>query len=323
MNQALRLLRLLQELPRLRGNERSTAAALGERLGASERTIYRDVELLAEAGFPVRNDGEGYYLPPTNQGLSVQLSATELSAIHYALDWLEEALPDALGIGSDALVGKLAAVCGTREAQISAGAEGLRIWPRVTDGPSVTRNLQTALKARRERRKLRGVYCSLESNTTLERILHPYAVIYRAQAHYIVAYCEERRAVRTFRLDRFTELEVLPQAAEVDDDYDLEEHFAGAWEVVGGRKHTVKLRLSGKVAQRLSQACVHPSQQILSCTEDALEMQLNVALTEEFEGWLLSMGGSVEVLAPQTLRSRIREQARQLLENHGGNSDGS
>ena len=106
--------------------------------------------------------------------------------------------------------------CGTSEAQLCAEDDGLRIWPRAVDGPSVTRNVGVAMRARREHRKLRGVYFSLESGKTGERILHPHAVVYRGQAHYLVAYCEQRGEMRTFRLDRFTELEVLSQHAEVD-----------------------------------------------------------------------------------------------------------
>jgi predicted DNA-binding transcriptional regulator YafY len=318
MNQALRVLRLLRELPRLRGGEASTAPALAELLQTSERTVYRDVELLGEAGFPVSNDGAGYYLPIAEQSLPVRLTASELTAIHYALQWLEEALPNALGESADALLGKLAAACGTSEAILCTGDDGLHIWPRAVDGPTTNRNLQIAMKARREHRKLRGVYCSLESGQANERTLHPYAVVYRAHAHYLVAYCELRREVRTFRLDRFTGLEVLLQHAEIDDEYDLESHFAGAWEVVGGRKQTVRLRIAGKVARRLAQACVHPSQQLLSRSGDMLEMQFKVALTEEFKAWILSLGGSVEVLAPRTLREEVLGQARQLLRNHEG-----
>jgi len=316
VNQCLRVLHLLRELPRLQGRETSTAAALAAAMGVSERTVYRDVELLVEAGFAVGNDGAGYYLSPMDRSLPPLLSATELSAIHYALDWLESSLPDALEIGADALVGKLAAACGTEEARLYAGEEGLRIQPRAEDGPATPRNLKVALKARRECRKLRGTYCSPESGTTSERILHPYAVIYRAQAHYIVAYCEQRRSVRTFRLDRFTALEVLSQRADVDEDYDLEEHFSGAWELVGGRRHSVRLRITGKAARRLAQACVHPTQELTRHADDDLELRLNVALTEEFESWLLGLGGSVEVLAPQALRRRVCQQAQRLLDNH-------
>lgn len=317
MNQALRVLRLLRELPHLRGQEASTASSLAEALATSERTIYRDMDLLAEAGFAVRNDGAGYYLPATAQGLPVQLTASDLAALHYALDWLEEALPQAVDFDADALLGKLAVACGTGEAQRGAGEGGLRIWPRAVDGPAASSNLAVAMRARREHRKLRGAYNSLESGQTGQRTLHPYAVVYRGQAHYLVAYCEQRRGVRTFRLDRFSSLEVLPQRAEVDEDYDLEQHFAGAWEVVGGRKHTVRLRLTGAVARRLSEARTHSSQQVLRRADGLLELQLSVALTQEFKSWVLSLGGSVEVLGPQSLRAEICAQARQLLGNHG------
>jgi predicted DNA-binding transcriptional regulator YafY len=46
--------RLFQLMDALRGSRRPvTAAALAEQLGVSERTIYRDMQTLAELGAPV------------------------------------------------------------------------------------------------------------------------------------------------------------------------------------------------------------------------------------------------------------------------------
>ncbi|WP_158581640.1 helix-turn-helix transcriptional regulator [Actinomadura spongiicola] len=65
MDRVDRLLALVAEL-RAASPEPVEAATLAERLGVSERTVRRDVELLTHGGLPVRaRKGRGYVLPPT------------------------------------------------------------------------------------------------------------------------------------------------------------------------------------------------------------------------------------------------------------------
>jgi predicted DNA-binding transcriptional regulator YafY len=161
-----------------------------------------------------------------------------------------------------------------------------------------------AIQARRKRRRLRALYYSPDRDEQETRILHPYAVTYRGDAHYLVAYCELRRQVRTFRLDRFRELEITDKAADIPDDYDLSGHFSGAWEVTGGRRTGSVLLVGGKTARRMRFACVHPSQE--TCEKpDGLEVHLKVALTDELCSWILGLGPDAEVIAPKSLRRRI------------------
>ena len=57
-------MRLFQLHLRLMDGETHTAAALAGELGSSERTVYRDIERLSNAGLPVKGSaGIGYRLP--------------------------------------------------------------------------------------------------------------------------------------------------------------------------------------------------------------------------------------------------------------------
>jgi len=75
--------RLFLLMDALRGNRRPvTAAALAEKLGVSERTIYRDIQTLSGLGAPVEGEaGVGYmlragvFLPP------LMFSPDELEAL--------------------------------------------------------------------------------------------------------------------------------------------------------------------------------------------------------------------------------------------------
>ena len=52
---------------------------------------------------------------------------------------------------------------------------------------------------------------------------------------------------------------------------------------------------------------VHPSQQLIRIDEDVYELQLHVLVTFELVHFLLGLGAAVEVIAPESLVSAVRE----------------
>lgn len=318
MEQALRVLRLARDLPRGRGHPGSHAAALGRRYGISERTVYRDIALLQQAGLAVCNDGEGYYLLATDQSIPVELSSVQLASLLYAVSLVRKTVPAGLRDDLEIVLNQLTAACGSDEAIRSAldAQEGIDVSPAVTDGPRAVRAMATAIKARRLRKQVRGVYHSADSGRVTERVIHPYAIAYRGDAHYLVGYCEVRGEIRTFRLDRFLALDVLDLPANIPDDYDIAEQFAGAWRVTGGRRHKVRLRVCGVTNRRVRSAALHPSQVTVAQTPEETILELHVALTDELCTWILGLGADVEVQAPRSLRRRIADTAQKILHNY-------
>lgn len=318
MNKPARLLALLRQLPRKRGNTSSTAAALARSLGTTERTVYRDLAALEEAGICVANDGAGYYLLATDQTLLPGLSAEELLALTHAAQWGREVMLASAGVDVQPVLDKLASAGASQDLRRQAAERdpALVIAPHITDGPLGAHHLATALQARARGRQLRGVYCTPDRDDACERTLHPYAVVFRGQAHYLVARCELRDEVRTFRLDRFRSLAELEAPAEVPDGYDVEQHFLGAWEVVAGRTREIRLLLRGQACRRYRGSLLHPSQVVTRRAATELEFTLRVAISDEFVSWLLSMGPELVVLAPASLQRRLRALATEIAENY-------
>ncbi len=84
--------RLFQIVQILRGRRLTTAGLLAERLGVSERTIYRDIRDLSLSGVPVEGEAgsgyrllAGYDLPPLM--LTTQESEALMAAIRLLQTW--------------------------------------------------------------------------------------------------------------------------------------------------------------------------------------------------------------------------------------------
>src|SRR5688572_27376185 len=80
-----RIDRLLGYILALQRGRRLTAEALSEQFEVSRRTVYRDLQALAEVGVPlVATPGRGYSLAPGYHLPPVMLTASEASALALA-----------------------------------------------------------------------------------------------------------------------------------------------------------------------------------------------------------------------------------------------
>jgi len=204
MRRADRLFRLVQLL---RGRRLSTAAWLAAKLEVSARTVYRDVADLQAQGVPI--DGEagvgyrliaGFDLPP------LMFTTLEAQALVAAVRLAQSRLDRQLAIAAEDALGK---IVGVLPAAARAAAEALPLYaaPWATDLDSAER-LGLLRDAASTRRRIRFDYADAKGAATT-RIARPLGCYHWEAVWTLGAWCEQRAAFRSFRIDRMRSLEVL------------------------------------------------------------------------------------------------------------------
>lgn len=200
MRRADRLMALVQIL---RDGELHKAGNLAKAVNVSLRTIYRDMETLAASGVPIEGErGVGYHvtaaitLPPLN------LTMTELEALHLGLMAVEGGADTDLATAARALTQKLDAVM-PEDRKRPPASSGFAIYP-FADAAKGFQLLPQIRQALRTRQKL--------SITHLERdrTVRPLALDYWGRLWTCVVWCETTRAFDEIRVDQVTALRVLP-----------------------------------------------------------------------------------------------------------------
>ncbi len=205
MRRGDRLFQLLLELGR--GRVR-TARQLGERLGVSERTVYRDIADLAAQGTPVEGAaGVGYSLRAGYQVPPLMFERDELEALALGAAWVSAYADDDLRVAADRVLSKIDAVLPQR-LRPGLKAEGIEVLAFSHD-PGTRRVLSAARRGMKERRKLSARYIDLKEHTT-QRVLWPLGLFYWGKVWTLAAWCELRSDYRSFRIDRFAALDLLP-----------------------------------------------------------------------------------------------------------------
>ncbi len=227
---ALRALDLLQSRPGI------TAGELAERLGVTERAARRYVAILREADIPVESTrgpyggytlGRGIRLPP------LVFSATEaLGLVMAALDSQHRVADPADPVGS--ALGKLLRVLPTNVArQAVAVRETARTIPErfpAKPDAGVTSELVEAVAAQRQVRI--GYRTAAGNPRTFE--VDPWSVVVRYGRWYLLCHSHHADALRTFRIDRITGVELLDATftvpADLDPAAELEANLGQGWE---------------------------------------------------------------------------------------------
>ena len=141
--------------------------------------------------------------------------------------------------------------------------------------------------------------------------IQPYALKVFSRRWYLLGYLKEREALRTIALDRILNMEVLKASFELPADFDARKYFADVVGIYVNKDNPVtkiKIRAYGVQADYLRSTPLHKSQsEVRSKHGEFAEFTYRLCETPELVNQLLAMGDKVEILSPETLREKIKE----------------
>jgi predicted DNA-binding transcriptional regulator YafY len=205
------LTRVLRDRPGI------TAAALARELGVSVRSVFRDLDHLRERGLPIEADrgrgggvrlhsswGLGKVLLSSEEALCTLLSlaiSEKLSFPMFApeVSRARKKIVDAFPTTERKRIGPL------RERILVGRPASARVWASYSDPePGVMRLLQVAFV---REAIVRADYVKDSGEATSRRV-EPHALLITWPAWYLLAFDHLRNEARTFRFDRFRNVEI-------------------------------------------------------------------------------------------------------------------
>jgi proteasome accessory factor B len=265
------------------------------------------------AGYTITPSAEGGFLPPVN--LNLQEALGLLLLVHkmrgqIQLPFKNAALLAALKIESS-LPPRIRHYCDHALARITT-KPGAQAPPPGT--PGLDNIFSTLQNAAAQRRKVHVHYDSLFDGKVIDCELSPYHLFYNQRAWYVVGRSSMHKTIRTFKLNRIKEAQMLEEKFRDGDDFDMTEHIGRAWSMIPeGRIYDVRLRFTPKVANNVAEVQWHETQKVLRNDDGSTTLNFRVDGLGEITWWILGYGDQVEVLAPVALRNRIAEIARGMI----------
>ena len=149
--------------------------------------------------------------------------------------------------------------------------------------------------------------------------IHPYCVKVFKQRWYVVGYCEERKALRTFSLDRIKTLTTLDTKFTIPKDFDGKTYFMDSFGIIAGDEETVEtiqIKVYGIHVLYVRALPLHHSQKEIKTTDEYSIFELRLKPSFDFKQELLSRGADIEVISPLSFRKEMIDEVQQVIKRY-------
>jgi predicted DNA-binding transcriptional regulator YafY len=315
--------RLLSLMMLLQTRRQMTAEELANELEVSKRTIYRDIDALSVAGVPVYasgGPGGGYALLDSYRTTLTGLNEHEIQALFMLT--IPSPISD-LGV-SQQLKAAILKLTSTLASDRHEHADYLRqrlhldaaSWFQI-DEP--VPHLKIVQEAAWQDRQLVLSY-RRRNGTVSERTISPYGLVAKASIWYLVAATD--KGMHVYRVSRIEAVQIIQTHFARPQDFDLAKFWAG-W-VIGYKaslpKYPVTLRIGPDLIPVLPYILGEGVRLLVEQAQPDSEGWRVVNYTferiEEAQAYVLGMGASVDVIAPEELRVRVLKLATDVVAHY-------
>lgn len=225
----MRIHRLIAILTLLESRGRMKAYELASALETSVRTIHRDIAALCESGILIASTAGpygGFELMNNYTGQLHHLEHEEAISLFLSGIGIQ---PQQHTEAYSNLMTALAKLEGSLPEQYKSDIRIVRErfyfdptnwWDDLTVPSCLGVLRQSVLQSH----KLNITYRKVNGEVS-NRIVHPYGMVVKVMAWYLVGYCEKRRDIRTFKCDRIDNAVMLDDEFTIPRDFRLAEHW--------------------------------------------------------------------------------------------------
>ncbi|MBE0596229.1 MAG: transcriptional regulator [Desulfuromonadales bacterium] len=297
-----------------------TVEELADECRVTRRTIYRDLQAIVDAGYPLLReageDGRTLYrfltgfkkLPP------ITFSLPELMTLYLGRRQLSFLQGTPFQDDLYAIFGRIRSALPPRSvahleriAQVAAPRfQGVRDYSGKRE---VIERLRQAL--------LFQYRCRLSyappRRAVEEYLFDPYTLLFYKDSLYLGGYAHNRRDLRLFLVDRLQGVEVTAERYEIPDDFRPEDLTGSSFGLIGGESLLVRVRFAPAVAHLIRERTWHPTQELAEEADGSVLLAFEAAGETEILSWLYSYLPHVQVLAPDSLQRRFRDGLQAAL----------
>ena len=289
------------------------------------RTVYRDLEAIQDAYFPVTKEGsddESRWKLDSIASISpsIQFSYRELMALFIARNSLDAFRGSPVFDAIQGFFSRIEKVLGPRAQEGLAEFDTyIGFKPKPTWQSAVAQEvLDTIHQACSEGHALEIEYRAVSGNNMGEvktRKVGPAAIYFADSSAYLIAMDFETKQYKTYSLNR------VRSAMRLDEAFDshgfiAKEHLKGGIGVFSqGEIQNVELEVAEPIASYVSERRWHESQ-IVTREAHGINLKMQVKINDELARWVLGLGPAATVISPANLKLRIAELAREILKSN-------
>jgi predicted DNA-binding transcriptional regulator YafY len=186
--------------------------------------------------------------------------------------------------------------------------------------PKGTDNLYGLIHAIKNKLRIQFDYEKYWDDAITHRQVEPYALKEFKNRWYLLGKAANDSYVKTFALDRMTELEITNTKVEVLPSFNIKEMFKYCYGIITPKDQQpeeIILSFYPEQGKYIKSLPLHESQEIVVDNEDEFQITLKLYITHDFKMELLSYGENVKVLLPASLAEQLKADYEKAWKQYG------
>ena len=146
----------------------------------------------------------------------------------------------------------------------------------------------------------------------------PWGLMWDDENYYLVAYNSADRTIRHYRVDKMLNIETVDERREGKQEFkefDMPHYTKSLFGMFGGEEKKVAIKATndmvGVMIDRFGKDII-----IVPEDEDHFSITVNVAVSEQFIGWIIALGENVKITGPEDVVKQMQQAAKRLTEQY-------
>ena len=290
-------------------------AALGEyEITADRKSIYNDLRDLETLGIEVEGEpvGNRYHYHVVSRPFELPELKLLVDAIQSS-KFITERKTNALIRKLEKLVSKYEAIKLQRQVYVSGRIK--------TMNESIYYTVDTIHNAISENRKIRFQYFQWNVKKEMELRhngayyhISPWGLSWDHENYYLVGYDSDAEKIKHYRVDKMLHLQMTEEEREGKEHFarmNMADYAKKSFSMFGGTEQEVKLlvenRLAGVIIDRFGKNVM-----LIPVDEEHFSVNVDVYVSNQFLGWIFSLGESVKIVEPDEVVERMKQEIERL-----------
>lgn len=178
--------------------------------------------------------------------------------------------------------------------------------------------LEPLISAIKDKKRIKFLYRKFQTNKLKEYEFEPYLLREYRNRWYLIGLCPGENKIKTYALDRIEDLYLQLETFEPRRDFNIYKLFKDSVGITinDSEPEKVIIEVTELQAEYLNSQPWHISQKEISRDNGKVRFELEVILSFELEQLILGLGDEVEVIAPDSFRSSIKQRIRRQLDKY-------
>ncbi len=321
--QLLRILKLVKLFEHSRYG--LTINELTREMDVTRRTLYRDLEMIEDAGYRFVKEGGGgglskkWRFPPGMQRAPDKpYTESELLSLYFCMNLLQPFRGTPLRDGLESLLAKIEATFSQKEREYFGDLVFTHV-AKMTPSKDYRRHAATVgalSRACLEHRKVEVTYRASDAKSKTY-LFSPYCIAYYGGELYTIGWSDLRKAVRTLRVDRIGVIKPSSQRFDRPKDFDPEDYLGRSFGIYSeGEQEQVRIEFAPEAARGVKEREWHPTQRLEDRAGGKVVLKMSVQGLSEVARWVLYHAPYAKAVDPPALRKLVRENASKAARLH-------